>query len=346
MKRIFLLGLILLLTSGILEASPPSRDNTYTSGTTISPTDVMANENVVFTYLQNGVDTIADGSVVSTDILDNTITTSDILDATITTSDISASAGITDTQLATISTASKVNTTALTTTTGAIGQLLANDGDSWEAIAKGTNGQYLQSTAGVPIWTTISTTDVTTTGFGDGLVGTPSVFFTNDTNTGFYRIGADNMGLSLNGTKYVDIGTGEIAISQSLNLGTPTTLTNRLYTSSQGSGTLTHYIGSYTIDTTNPSDESIKNILGDSDKGLTELSKLKVKKFKFTDKVDDTEKQKVQYGFSAQDVEKQFPEAVFTRSDGLKAIDYKKLIPFMIQSIQELEARVKALENP
>ena len=41
----------------------------------------------------------------------------------------------------------------------------------------------------------------------DGLVGTPSYSFTQDTNTGLYRIGGDNIGVSCNGVKQVDIST-------------------------------------------------------------------------------------------------------------------------------------------
>ena len=40
--------------------------------------------------------------------------------------------------------------------------------------------------------------------FADGTVGAPSVTFTLDTDTGLYRIGANNLGLSIGGTKRVD----------------------------------------------------------------------------------------------------------------------------------------------
>ena len=41
--------------------------------------------------------------------------------------------------------------------------------------------------------------------FADGTVGAPSISFLSDTNTGFYRIGSDNVGLSLGGSKVFDV---------------------------------------------------------------------------------------------------------------------------------------------
>ena len=68
----------------------------------------------------------------------------------------------------------------------------------------------------------------------DGSAGAPYYSFTSDTNSGFYRIGSDNVGLSLGGTKKVDFGaattafTGEVTatgftgtLDGSLGSGTP-----------------------------------------------------------------------------------------------------------------------------
>jgi len=41
--------------------------------------------------------------------------------------------------------------------------------------------------------------------FGDGTVGAPSITFASDTDLGFYRIGANNIGLSVGGTKRLDV---------------------------------------------------------------------------------------------------------------------------------------------
>ena len=51
-------------------------------------------------------------------------------------------------------------------------------------------------------------------------------------------------------------------------------------------------------------------------------------------------------GIIAQDVEKLgLPGITTTRSDGIKAVRYERLVPILIQAIKELEARVKTLEG-
>lgn len=50
-------------------------------------------------------------------------------------------------------------------------------------------------------------------------------------------------------------------------------------------------------------------------------------------------------GLIAQQVEQVIPEAVVTRDDGFKAVDYKRIIPLLVQSVKELSARVEQLEQ-
>jgi len=50
-------------------------------------------------------------------------------------------------------------------------------------------------------------------------------------------------------------------------------------------------------------------------------------------------------GLLAQQVEQVIPEAVTTRADGYKAVDYKRVIPLLVESIKELTARVEQLES-
>ena len=60
-----------------------SRLYTYTSGNTIVPGEVTANEDAIFNYLSAGVDTLANNSVTSAKITDGTIVSADIADNTI-----------------------------------------------------------------------------------------------------------------------------------------------------------------------------------------------------------------------------------------------------------------------
>jgi hypothetical protein len=49
---------------------------------------------------------------------------------------------------------------------------------------------------------------------------------------------------------------------------------------------------------------------------------------------------KKQYGVSAQQVEKPFPEAVGTNEQGMKSVSYQMLIPVIIESIKELKQKL------
>lgn len=67
-RFIRLLSLFILFFVNSVYASPPVRQSSYTTNDTISSTAVTANENVIFNYLQGGVDTYADNSIVNADI--------------------------------------------------------------------------------------------------------------------------------------------------------------------------------------------------------------------------------------------------------------------------------------
>ena len=58
----------MLLLIPFLIGAAPSRQKTYTSGETISSSDVTANEDAIFNYLQSGVDTYSAVSITNADI--------------------------------------------------------------------------------------------------------------------------------------------------------------------------------------------------------------------------------------------------------------------------------------
>lgn len=49
-----------------------------------------------------------------------------------------------------------------------------------------------------------------------GSASAPSYTFTGDTDSGFYRIGANNVGVAVNGAKVLDIGTGGLTVTGTL----------------------------------------------------------------------------------------------------------------------------------
>jgi hypothetical protein len=76
--------------------------------------------------------------------------------------------------------------------------------DQWGLVAGGTEvltGAATVVTAAVPVK------------FPDGAVDAPSVTFTNDTDCGIYRIGANNIGIAVNGAKQIDIGTANVTFT-------------------------------------------------------------------------------------------------------------------------------------
>lgn len=70
------------------------------------------------------------------------------------------------------------------------------------------NGTVGATTPAAGAFTTLSATGVTTHAVGS--VGTPSIIFSGDTNTGLYWIGADSFGLAANGVVQCTITTGGI----------------------------------------------------------------------------------------------------------------------------------------
>ena len=88
------------------------------------------------------------------------------------------------------------------------------------------------------------------------------------------------------------------------------------------------------------SDYRLKKDLKDFD-GLDKVSKIPVYDFKW--KVDDSSS----YGVMAHELQEVLPDAVSGEKDGeeMQGVDYSKIVPLLIKSIQELEAKVKILEN-
>lgn len=60
--------------------------------------------------------------------------------------------------------------------------------------------------------------------FKDGAVATPAIRFANDTDSGLYRIGADNLGLSVGATKILDVASTGLGITGTLSASGVSTL--------------------------------------------------------------------------------------------------------------------------
>lgn len=90
------------------------------------------------------------------------------------------------------------------------------------------------------------------------------------------------------------------------------------------------------------SDERLKRDIVPFERGLEALN-LKPKSFKFKDPGDLGIEHS---GFIAQDVEKLIPEAVRIGPNGMRTVDYWTIIAVQTNAINELRARLEALEGP
>ena len=97
------------------------------------------------------------------------------------------------------------------------------------------------------------------------------------------------------------------------------------------------------------SDGRKKLILGDVPNCLSKLEKLPLKKYKWKKNFDPEEtvagKDEEHWGVIAQELEKIIPELVYSDDYGSKSLDPLTLTGLCIKSIQELSAKVKALES-
>ena len=52
-----------------------------------------------------------------------------------------------------------------------------------------------------------------------------------------------------------------------------------------------------------------------------------------------------QIGFSAQELEMQYPEMVHTDANGYKTVDYSRLTPVLVEAIKEQQSEIDSLKN-
>jgi hypothetical protein len=99
-----------------------------------------------------------------------------------------------------------------------------------------------------------------------------------------------------------------------------------------------------------PSDIKFKENVRDIPDALATVNAIGGKLFDWTDAyladkdVDPYFSPKADFGFIAQDIQKVFPIAVRTREDGSLAVDYVKMAALAFAAIQQLTARLEALE--
>ena len=79
---------------------------------------------------------------------------------------------------------------------------------------------------------------------------------------------------------------------------------------------------------------------------LDKITKISGKYYEWNDKMKEiTGVTGNSYGVIAQEVQKEFPEMVERQENGYLAVDYKQLIPVMIESIKELKEEIDLLKS-
>ena len=93
------------------------------------------------------------------------------------------------------------------------------------------------------------------------------------------------------------------------------------------------------------SDERLKNNVVKIENGLSIVNQLRPVEFEWDEESPFYHDKFRDYGLIAQDVENILPNIVGEMKDGYKGIKYEKIIPFLIDSIQQLTKRVEELED-
>jgi hypothetical protein len=156
-----------------------------------------------------------------------------------------------------------------------------------------------------------------------GSAGAPSFSWTANTNTGIFNSGTSYIGYSLNGTEMFRM------------------------TNNGGFGDF-HATANIIGYSSTPSDERLKDNVKDLENSLGIIEKLRPVSYTWKDVM----RRGNDFGLIAQEVEKVIPEIVTNTTllqtgddEEYKTISYERLVPFLIQSIQELNNKIKELEK-
>jgi hypothetical protein len=193
-------------------------------------------------------------------------------------------------------------------------------------------------------------------GRGGDTAASPSFSWTNDPDTGMFRVSANTIGFSTDSTQRVKIdstglevigvgGTGAVTATIVRNAAAGTeSILECLSTNSSlgvkmkvlGNGNVQNVTGSYAA----ISDERLKTNISDARDYTDDLCRLRVRKYSL---ISDSEAKPL-LGLISQELEEVFPGLV-EESGGVKAVKYSILVPMLLTAVQSLVARVAELEN-
>lgn len=152
---------------------------------------------------------------------------------------------------------------------------------------------------------------------------------------------------TISGTNYTMlVGSGITRLSGGARIGSNST-NNLIDDATNGSSTQTLYIGTYTIDVSAPSDSILKeNIVDTTIDSLSILDQLQLRDFNWKeDNPNYGHLREKQFGMVAQEVEEVLPHLVRQDSEGVRNVQYNKMIPYLVKAIQELKQELREVKN-
>jgi hypothetical protein len=93
------------------------------------------------------------------------------------------------------------------------------------------------------------------------------------------------------------------------------------------------------------SDRNLKTDIATLDQGLSKVLSLRGVRYKFKENIDMQLPKGNQVGFIAQEVESILPDAVVTDANGLKGVDYTKVIPVLVEAMKEQQDALETLKT-
>lgn len=177
--------------------------------------------------------------------------------------------------------------------------------------------------------------------FADGSVGAPSIAFTNDTNTGFYRSGADTFAVVSGGTTMMTFNSGIL-----INVPTGVSIQANWITPNFGAGakqigtSTALYDGMYALAFHTTSDRRAKQDISELDLGIEFIDSLKPVNYRFV-----KDPSKIRYGFVAQDLVKLGFAGVDTSNPNNYTLNYNEFIAPMVKGMQDMHRELHTLET-
>jgi len=237
--------------------------------------------------------------------------------------------------------------TLRTSTTGientAVGyQALYSNTTNYRCTALGWRAGY-SSTGAESIFIGYRAGQSVTTGSANVLVGPYAGEYQNAITTG-----SNNVVLSYAGGIAAGTDTHEIFINTVYNASGKGSSTG--FINPNGGGV---YQGNNSSSWSTTSDQRLKKNIADNNDGLDKINSIRVRNFEYRLPEEVTElsqdqavqKQGVQLGVIAQELQTVLPDCVKTESTGVMTVDQDNLTWYLINAVKELSARVKQLEG-